>query len=302
MLSLVALATGCRHKGLVYPGTMQVVDVCFVWDNAPAADPEGMTVYFYPRSAGGKIWRYDIAGRDGGPVELPAGLYSMLAVNSDLPGVTFTGTESLESFTARARQTVGSDTIVSPTGMLYGGTTLEVEVGAEASNRVVCLPDSLGVIYNINVASITGAQRLRSATVTLAGIATAVNVATDRPDDRRCCTVTPLTAAAPLTPAASGDSVKCPYTSTTSGFGTPGGGAAHFAVTVTASLTSGKTYMRSFDVTDQVVNCMHPRNVNIYIGDIELPDGEGSGDDEDVGISVGVDGWHEIIINLPSAL
>ncbi len=124
--ALIAALTGCDHKDILYPDSgMHQLRVMFMWEHAPEASPEGMTIYFFPQDKQGKIWRYDIAGTNGGAVELPTGTYSLLAYNNDLPGITVSDLTSLSESTATARTTNG---ISSGTGKLYTAVIGHVEV------------------------------------------------------------------------------------------------------------------------------------------------------------------------------
>lgn len=87
-LTVIVTAASCEHKDIECPGATEDVHILFEWDKAADADVAGMTLFFYPQDAHGRIWRFDIAGRDGGHVELPPGRYSLTACNNDLPGIT----------------------------------------------------------------------------------------------------------------------------------------------------------------------------------------------------------------------
>ena len=70
VLAMALILQSCRHSAIICPdGGGRVIDVRFMWDDAPDAMPDGMTLYFFPVNSDGNIWRFDIAGRDGGKVE-----------------------------------------------------------------------------------------------------------------------------------------------------------------------------------------------------------------------------------------
>lgn len=51
-VALWVILPACDHKEIVWPdGTPHQVELRFMWDNYPEADPEGMTVYFFPSTA-----------------------------------------------------------------------------------------------------------------------------------------------------------------------------------------------------------------------------------------------------------
>ncbi len=291
----------------MYPGgENRTVTVCFMWDKAQNADVGGMTVYFYPTDGIGRIWRFDIPGRDGGPVELPTGRYRMLAVNNDLPGITFSGQDSFDEFTANTRRDIGT-TVVQPTGMLYGGKVVDVDVSAccvdyltsggvtkECPMGVIrCYPDSLSTIYHVTFSNIKGSERLRSASARLAGIASTMKVSTGLGGDSVCATTFPLTMSTDATPRLTG---------LTSGLGNPAGTPA-FTLSITVTRTDGKSFVKNFDVTQQVLNSSTPRNVFINIEGLEIPDSEiPDQPGGDVGLVVGVDGWQVIEIDISTSV
>lgn len=82
-VAIVALPfVSCEHKDLCYlhPHGLEI-EVVFDWVNAPEADPNGMSLYFYPED-GGDPRRFDI-GKDGGKVYLQVGKYHVVIYNND---------------------------------------------------------------------------------------------------------------------------------------------------------------------------------------------------------------------------
>lgn len=290
---------GCAQKEIGAPDfSPRVVDIAFMWGNAPGADPAGMTVCFYPRSEGARMWRFDIPGRSGGSVELPPGSYEMVAVNNDLPGVVYS---SMPELSVSAR--VDADGVAASSGMVYGAAVGELTVTPcgvsyrlpdgtvkECGRGLVrCSPDSLSTIYHISVTDVNEPSTIRSATARLSGCGARLDIASGRVSGG------PVSLAARLEPDARGGVTLA---GETSGFGGAGSGR-DFELTVTVARTDGKFYARSFDVGGQVVNSSSPRNVYISVNGSDIPGaGEGGGDSSDADITVGVDGWHEVEINI----
>lgn len=102
VLSVVGvLLCSCHQKELVYPAsTMIKVSVSFDWQYAPEAHPDGMSVVFFPTDNTGSIWRYELAGGEGGDVEIPAGNYRVLAFNNDTKNILYSGTSHMASYNA----------------------------------------------------------------------------------------------------------------------------------------------------------------------------------------------------------
>lgn len=169
------------------------INVVFDWSHAQMAHPDGMTLYFYALDQNSLNWRFDIAGRDGGTVELPSGRYRMLTVNNDLPGVIYSGSDGYSTLSATARS---SGSGIAPTGMVYAANITYLEVtpcgityrngeGAVKecpANVLRCTPDSIATVYDITVDDIKGLNHVQSATLTLRGIATSKAIASRQCD------------------------------------------------------------------------------------------------------------------------
>ncbi len=306
---LMSLQTSCRHKDILCPGNEpHTLTVKFMWDKAPEAAPDGMTLYFFPAGEGTRIWRFDIAGREGGNVEIPQGEYRFLAVNNDLPGVMFSGEDAYGNFTANTRKNQETG-LMRPTGMLYGGTVDHVEITPcgiiyttpegtmkECSQGLLrCHPDSLSCVYNVIFRRCEGAENIRTASACIKGVASALRVAYDTPGGEPVATAFAL------------DSRKLPDGDALSGcttvLGTDTGHSPSVTLTLNVERTDGKHIAKSFDVTDQVVNSINPHNVFIIITGVEIPAGDTPDTPGgDVGIDVGVDGWQTIEIDIGTAL
>lgn len=104
LLSMLCLCLmeSCNQKELLYPASMMIdVSVVFDWTDAPDANPDGMTVIFFPTGGEeGRIWRYELAGSAGGSVSLPAGNYRMLAFNNDTKYISYDGISELSTYDA----------------------------------------------------------------------------------------------------------------------------------------------------------------------------------------------------------
>lgn len=280
--------TGCHQKEVDYDLNPMVVGVEFDWQDAKDANPEGMTLLFFPADGSSKPWRFDIQGRDGGDIEILPGLYRVLAFNNDLPGVEFTDKDSFDGFSAVVRN-VG-DTLSAPTGVLFAADLMEVAVRNTNGRRQILTftPDSLSTVYHIRLDSVSGTERIKTAKAVLRGLARSVCLQL-RCNSKESCAVT-----APLLISPVDRSV---LETVTTGFGNPDipDPCIELEVIVT---TSHGIYKKTFNVTDQVMNSKYPRNVNINITGLDIPaaDTPLNPDGDDVGISVGVDGWQVIEI------
>lgn len=301
MVILCVLATGCRQKDLVYPQELCKLNVRFVWDNAEKASLEGMTLLFYPQDPAGEFWRFEIPGRDGGSVEIPAGEYTLIAVNNDLPDVVLTDMPySLASLTAL--DALYARSYASPTGMVYEGKVGNISVAPDKVSyrsydngcvvnsppEIYCYPDSLSTVYNVVVDQIQRLELAKSVEGILSGCAHGTLLSTGSP--------IPPAVAIPFEMDIDTDKEK--FTGTTTGFADDSPGA-RYILTLRVHYVAGGGYEKILDVTDAVENSFYPHNVYIHITGLTLPE-EPTIDTDEVGMKVDVDGWHMIDINLDS--
>lgn len=291
------LATGtllimvsCRQKDLIYVLEPMKVNVEFNWSGAEKALPDGMTLLFFPIDGNSKPWRFDIEGRDGGPIEIFPGDYRILAYNNDLPGVEFIATDSYDRFSATVHYI--SDSLAMSTGMLYAAHLHEVCISKRHGyiQQVVLFPDSMSTVYHIKLDSVSGSERIKTASAVLKGLARSVCLQLGCNSKDTCCVSTPLHIMTNL------NSV---LETTATGFGNPQITNPRIFLEIIVTTSHGK-YSKTVDVTDQVMNSLNPRNVDIHISGLDIPAAdtpENPGSGPDVGISVGVDGWNVIEIN-----
>lgn len=305
ILMAALFLSSCHHREIECPaGVAGRIDVKFMWDQAPEAEPDGMTLYFFPLDDGGQIWRFDIAGRDGGPVALPLGRYRLLAYNNDLSRVSFTNKDSFYDFTANAG--IVSEGTVTPPGLLYAGTVEMINItmcGVEYvkpdgsvkncnQGLVRCYPRRLSTVYTIEVRNVTGLEYLRTASVRLDGLAPSLRMVSDESLGEAVGENTALTP----------DVANSTLGGVLTGFGSAPGTLDH-QLTVTVTRGDGKSFAKSFDVTSQVLNSSDSKNVLIVVDGLKIPDDvTPPSPGEDVGIEVGVDGWNEIIIDLTTGV
>ena len=284
-----SLMSSCSQKDLVYDSDPVKVMVDFDWIDASGASPEGMTVLFFPADENSQIWRFDIADRNGGEIELLSGIYNVIAFNNDLPGVEFSNTDSFDRFSASSRNI--NDSVTSQTGMLYAAslkaTALYPDIRKEL--RICMTPDSLATDYHISLDSVSGTQRIKTATAILKGLARSVCLQLKCNSEQTCCVSAPLH----IDPYC-----QSRLETVATGFGNPDIPDPKINMEIIVTTSHGK-YSKTFDVTDQIMNSMHPKDVYINIKGLDIPESDDPTNPDgnpDVGISVGVDGWQLIEI------
>lgn len=301
----LALTISCEHKEIVCPVSGEI-NVVFEWDHASDADVEGMTLLFYPLEGDGRTWRFDIAGKDGGPIMIPSGTYEMIAFNNDLPGIILGATESRSTLFASARRVADDKDcgIYASTGMLYCGEISRLELTPcgvryvtasgtikECGHRIVrCHPDSIATGYTVNLTRVTGMERIRSANVILRGIRSSILL------ESRLSSEIPAGLAIDMSRDTDNDTLSG------QGYAFPPSDpmTAKYQLSLQMRLTDGKTVVREIDIKPENLNIITRHNVVITIDGIVIPDGDSSGDIG--GIGAVVDGWEVIEIDLEPSL
>ena len=315
------LLCGCHQKDLVYPDSAMIkISVNFDWTYAPDADPDGMTVVFFPEDDGGHIWRYELAGRKGGRIEIPAGRYRIMAFNNDTKDIIYSGTSHMESYNAFTSESVPvewpdtvlevcpgieSDKIYRSPDALYCATAENVSVGLcsvsyrplrpdsdeteikECGQHVIrCFPAPRTCSYTCilrNVANISG---MRRGYFVLSGLSPSELIAYDMLSDSE---------GEYLFLATRGES---DITGKTTAFGRSASPSVRQFLYLIAVMADGRIAAFCHDVSDQVVNSPDKRNVRIVIDGLELPYVKPGGPDDGApDFEVGVDDWELVIIN-----
>lgn len=302
LIMLAAMLSGCRQKELESPvGAICTVDVRFLWDNAPEANPEGMTLLFYPHDTSGSFWRYDIAGKDGGQVEIESGTYTMIALNNDLPGVRLEHISYIDSATAMTVS--ATKALADSTGILYEGMVGNIRVmpgyvsycasdgrmrGGQ-DTRIECRPDSVTTIFDIRLTDATGMERVRTLDGELEGCAAGISMLTHLtlPDSVKVALPMSFDPSAGTATGSVTGFARNDYPST-------------YTLVLRARYTNGILYEKKLDVTEKILNHPYPHRVEIIINGLIFPENPShDGDNQNsLGIDVGVDGWHTVEIDI----
>ncbi|MDE6336157.1 MAG: DUF5119 domain-containing protein [Muribaculaceae bacterium] len=292
---------GCNQKALVFPDEMCKVDINFLWDKAEGANPEGMTLLFYPEGEKEEFWRFEVSGREGGPVEIPRGRYTMVAVNNDLPGVLLKDMP-YSSASLTAMDLPRSQTYASQVGIVYEGKVEhlsvvpgEVSYGARDGERVSsslpvvgCYPDSISTVYNVVINGVEGIERVKSVEGIFEGCAKGILISSQEPLEPTVATRFVLEI----------DTEESRVCGVTTGFPNDASSAI-YSLTLRVAYYAGGGYEKSFDVTEQVINSFYRHNVYIIIKGLTLPE-EPTIEPDEVGMRVDVEGWKVIEVDLDS--
>lgn len=314
-VALTVFMLSCQHKDIACPGldAGDGIKVLFDWTSTPDAAPDGMTVIFFPLDADGRIWHFEIAGREGGRVKLPCGHYIVLAYNNDTYDIYFRDTGSIstyEAYTLSAsmpdassvplpdeplrRQpdemysAMATDLHVTPCGITYVSSGRpEGDCLKGCSQSVLRLyPRRITCRYTCMVEDVENISSIRSIEAVLTGMAPAETVADGVP-----CTGS---VAVPFKMSLDGDDGLCGRFNS---FGRNEGNGNMLMLYVRLKNNDKKLF--KVDVTSQAVNAPDPKNVLLKVRGLHLPEPEPS-DTTDVGggFDVGVEDWETIIIDL----
>lgn len=320
LCTILVLLCGCNQKELVYPSsTMIKVTVKFDWSDALEANPDGMTVVFFPEGAEGSIWRYELSGREGGDIEIPAGRYRMMAFNSDTQYIMYSGTSHMWSYKAYTDKSVPvawPDTVVasypellSYTGykspdMLYcgidedisvelcsvsyrpcrsGGGLSEAEVKECGHHVLKCFPGSRTSSYTCVLRDVVNIEGMRRGYFVLSGLSPSELIAHD---------VLSESEGEYMFLASRGEK---DVSGKTVAFGSSAAVSVKQNLYFIAVLADGRVVPYCYDVSDQIVNSPDKRNVLIVIDGVELPYVKPGNPDTD--FDVEVDDWETVIID-----
>lgn len=323
---LICLASvfmcSCHQKELVYPAsTMLKVTVSFDWKYAPEADPEGMSVVFFPIGGEGRIWRYELSGRDGGTVSLPAGRYRMLAFNNDTRYISYDGISHFDTYNAYTFKTavswpqsvietypeLNAYTAYHSPDALYCGTAEDVSVslcsvsyrpcdpGADPSDVQIkecgkhiirCYPSPRTSKYTCVFRNVANATGMKRGYCLLTGLAPSDLIAEDILSDSEGAYA-----------FLAGRKVS-EISGSVMAFGVSASPKACQYLYLVAVMSDGKVVAFRYDVSDQILNSPDKRNVMIIIDGVELPEVKPIvPDDPSTDFEVAVDDWEMIIIN-----
>ena len=314
VLSAILLsATGCEHKELCYEhphGTR--VDVVFDWSKAPDASPASMSFYLFPQE-GGKPLRYEFQGCAGGSINVPAGSYDVLCLNSDTEGIRYHNTGSLTTFELRTDDAAGIPGI----GVFGSGSSGQLpRADGAGDERVAMEPDMVWTDRATDVRLDASASADGRQTITLTPEASVFLCTVEIRDAANMSHVRAIgasmsTMAGGLLPgigptALTDECVTIPFNvSATAGRSVVTGGFSAFGhcpseqkkhkLVVYAVLADNSKWYYSYDVTEQFHSSPDPNRVHLVIEKLPIPqpiDGEGGFDpwvDEWQDIDVGID-------------
>lgn len=302
LLALLCLSS-CTHKRLCMEHPhLKPLNLVFDWRNAPAADPDGMCVFFY-NPDGTLVKRVDFNNIQGGQITLPVGVYRAVCYNNDTERVYFGYTDSYPlhsifspvadifsplGLTSKAGSVPRADSeerVVSCPDMIWGCSAQDIVVPEGDENRVIVLyPRPLVRHYTLTVRNCEGLKYAGQMCGSLYGMSPGIWMATETCFEDNatipyeCYKKDDTTIEAKFLTFGQNEAVCNPH-----------------RVVLYIWMSDGKIRCYGldsdkFDLTDQVHNAPDPYDVYLEIDGLDLPTPITNGS----GIAPSVDDWVEV--------
>lgn len=301
----------CRHKDLCYehPHT-EKLNVVFDWSKAPDAEVTGMYLYVYPVSGGAYDQFY--LPKEGGVVDIPSGVYHLVAVNAGTEATRISGSESFETIVLHTRE---AETLEGMTSMSISGDIPKAE-GTETQRTVLCpdpmyasreqgvevleaasvdvrqsqsivvYPEEVTCTYTYEIRNVENLEHLSDVSGTLSGMSPAYYVGLDQVHSE--LTTLPFSTQSDNVSTLSGTFMTfgCPVNASKA--------EEEHMMVIYAIMSDGSQHYFTYDVTDQVHNAPDPSRVHIVLDGLSLPEPAPEG-----GFVPDIGEWEDENVSLP---
>lgn len=297
----VLLLMSCEHKDLQYDRSCSIgLQVVFDWKNASEATPETMRLYLFPLD-GKRSHAYEFTDYRGGRINVPAGRYKVLCVNSDTESVLYRNIDlfdSLEAYAPDGILTVGpfsaphvegtsEERVAKSPDRLYSARFDDLTVELSKENQTVTLYPELSVCrYRVEIKNVSNLQYVSSGGISgaLSGMSGGLWVG------RNELTLERVTV--PFGVASDGVST---LTADFLAFGQIGFSNPPHKLVIYVIMADGSKNYYTFDVTTQIDEAANPYDVHILLDSLPLPKPIVDGG----GFRPGIDEWQDIDIDVP---
>lgn len=274
------LCPACDTDMLYWPeATGAHRHVSYDWSLDSTAAPGGMRLWLYPKSWSGEPVPIDLAGRDGGEVEIPDGVYDIISYNNDSEWLLASGTETFEGHGLATPDAdllgplreIGrgpdGERVAATPDRAWSVAVRDVTVGGNDTIRLT--PKPLHCFYRFVFDGLDGLGIVSRASATISGMADGVNPSGVTASAH--CTH-PLTAYVDTAARAITGSFTC--------FGVTPDSSVHNCMALYIITTDGRRFKftagDNLEVTAQVRGAPDPRHVTIVVHGIKLPGPDGS--------------------------
>ena len=269
LVPLLLLTASCEHKELCYnhPHTAHL-NVEFDWSRAPEANPKTMSVYFFEED-GTNPSRYEFIDINGSEIRIDPGRYKAICHNSDTREVIHHGKKNYKTFMLTTKG-------VCPEP-IWTDYISEIDIDDDGQT-ITFTPAKAYCNYSVEVRNVENIKYLSdiSGEVTsmskgwFPGVSELSSECTSFPFELRRSVHDKIL---------SGNMI------------TFGDGAEHsekHELIIYASISDGKSYCYTFDVTDQIHNAPDRHNVHIMVDGLRLPKPTSNSG----GLKPSVNEWH----------
>lgn len=314
--------TSCHTDDLCYlcpeeEEEAQSITVAYDWASDRTANPAGMRISF--RRLDGESTApasvFDLPGRDGGKISLPAGKYAVLTYNNDTESVELHSSDSWESSFATSpesdvlapmRKTRCTGTSLLPKDdekvrttpdRIWSASLDTVEIRpSKASQTITFKPEPRFCEYDFKITNVANLSRVKSMSAALTGMADGISLRDGTLSATRC--THSLQASKKDDSTITGDFLAFGHN--------PSDTTSHY-MELYIITEDGKAYRyhggkgTKWDVTDQLEKAPDQRHVSILIDGLKIPDadsGESNNEDPE-GLDPGIDDWDDIHVVIP---
>ncbi|MDE5806473.1 MAG: DUF5119 domain-containing protein [Muribaculaceae bacterium] len=309
-LSLAGLSlSSCRHKDIDFDDVpMQEVKVVFDWSKAPEAAPASMALWLYysPLESPDSTLRYDFNNNTGGPVRIPYGSFSGIALNSDNSDwAHFRNTENIETFeiftreisslpasglrtraVPRARDAEEESMVETPNAVWSGRNDGMSLKRGEREKTLIFYPEELTSHYTVDILDIDNISAIdgTATDATLSGMAGGFLHGRGEATDTR------HTLPFVMVKDEEKNSLHGEFLT----FGESPKTRNPHKLGLYLMMSDGNKYFYTFDVSNQIYDAPDPKNVHIVVRALSLPQPVTGGN----GFSPEVSDWESVDIDL----
>lgn len=247
-----------------------------------------MSIYFFPLDEEGENsgppLRYDTAGKEGGTIQIGAGKYHVIALNSDVRGtymrgdtyetfyittnenprlmVNFSGTRTLQVPRASGTE---EEKVVEVPDVIYSarkeGVEIAIQVNGAPIQELVLTPRKTTCTIEVEVEEVKHYQHVVSYGASLTGLSSSILLSGPTPSKTRV--TVPFSASA----AGQGMSAKVETFGASRTLANP-----HHKLVIYAQMDSGQSFYEEFDVLQAIQQAPDPLHIKIKIPLLSLPE------------------------------
>lgn len=193
---LAASLLSCHHQELCehHPHS-GIVRVVFDWENAPEVNPPHMQVWFYPTD-GSRHTPFQLVGRDGGVVNIPAGEYNIICLDGSHENIAYKDQELFHGFEIYTRPTtllapmqrassnvpVANGTeeqpVITEPDPVYGHSLANVMIEDNVPVTITMYPQPLTCTYEVVIHNVENLARAEQLSASMSGLAPSLHVST----------------------------------------------------------------------------------------------------------------------------